>query len=170
MQDEIVFLPDRRGIRMRHAAAIFTGFFVFVQLLFLDTLQMRVAFTIAFFLFLVLGFWLSAWNAQSWPQQIVINRTGISHGKMKTRSGVELIPWSEIASMDLFYTDARLPPHLRIGLKPGTFRDQIKKSRLHRVSMGLDVNIPVSVNATPETVLQTAKQYWKAARHNCPAS
>lgn len=166
MQHEIVFLPDRRGVSVRHVALISGGFFIFVQLLFLETLEIRLAFTVAFAVFLLLGFWLSERNARSWPQKIVINRSGIRYGNMQARHGVDLIPWNDVARMDLFYSDPRLPPHLRIGLREGAFRERVKKPRLQRLSMGLDINIPVSVDATPEVVLQTARQFWKeAGRH-----
>jgi hypothetical protein len=163
MQDEIVFIPDRRGVSVQHVALISGGFFVFVQLLFLDGLQPRLAFTLVFAVFLLLGFWLSERYSRNWPQKIVINRLGICYGNMKALHGVDLIPWNDIARMDLFYSDPRLPPHLRIGLRSGVFHEQVKKNRLQRLSMGLDVNIPVSVNATPEVVLQTAQRFWKEA-------
>ena len=37
MQDEIVFLPDHRGISVKHVVLIFGGFFIFVQLFFLGS-------------------------------------------------------------------------------------------------------------------------------------
>lgn len=166
MQHEIVFLPVRRGASVRHVALIFSGFFIIAQLLFLDSLQARIAFTVACAVFLLLGFFLSGRMAGNWPQEIVINRSGIAYGNMKVQHGIDLIPWNEIARMDIFYSDARLPPHLRIGLRPGAFRDRLQKPFLQRLSMGLDVNIPVSVNATPEAVLQTAKQFWQASTYS----
>ena len=166
MQDEVVFLPDRRGPGVLHVALIAGGFFVFVQLVFLDGLPSRLVFTVAFAVFLLLGFWLAKRHAESWPQRIVINRLGISCDNMKAQHGVDSIPWNVVARMDLFYTDSRLPPHLRIGLKPGAFRARMKPSRADRLGMGLDANIPVSVNATPEEVLETAERYWQESGHN----
>jgi hypothetical protein len=168
MQEEIVFLPDHRGVNARHVALIAGGFCIFVQLFFLasEPLAIRVAVTVAFAVFLLVGLWLSKLSATSWPQEIVMKPSGISYGNMKAMHGIDLIPWSEIARMDIFYTDPRLPPHLRIGLKPGVFRDQVKKTLLHRMSMGLDVNIPVSVDAAPDVVLETAERFWQAAKGN----
>ncbi|MCP5144049.1 MAG: hypothetical protein H6978_04425 [Gammaproteobacteria bacterium] len=163
MQDEIEFLPDDSGVDVKGVVMIAGGFFVFVQVFFLDSLASRVAFSAAFAVFLLVGFWFSRRSAKTWPQKIVMSRAGISYGNLQTDHGVELIPWLEIDRMDLFHTDPRLPPHLRIGLKPGSFRDQVKKSRLQRLSMGLDVNIPVSVNVTPDEVLKTAQQLWEQA-------
>lgn len=166
MQDEIVFIPDHRGVSVQHVALISGGFFVFVQLLFLDGLQPRLAFTVAFAVFLLLGFWLSERHSKNWPQKIVINRLGICYGNIKAQHGVDLIPWNDVARMDLFYSDPKLPPHLRIDLRPSAFREQVKKSRLQRLSVGLDVNIPVSVNVEPEVVLQTAQQFWKESEYS----
>ena len=165
MQDETVFLPDHRGVNAKQAALIFGGFFIFVQLVVLesDSLGIRIAFTVAFVIFLSLGFWLSKIDARNWPQKIVINRSGICSGKMKAQYGVDLIPWNDVAYMDLFYTDERLAPHLRIRLREGSSRKRSNNKLLHRISMGLDVNIPVSVKVAPEVVLQTAQQYWKEA-------
>ncbi len=163
MKDDVTFFPDNSGINPRHAALIAGGFFVFAQLSFLDSLAARLAFTLAFAVFLLLGFWLSVRNARSWPQKIVINRLGICCGNLKAHYGVDLVPWEDVARMDLFYSDIKLPPHLRIGLRPGALLEQVKKSRLQRLGMGLDINIPVSVDATPELVLQTAQQFWQEA-------
>lgn len=164
MQDEIVFLPDHRGVNAKPAALIFGGFFIFAQLFILESesLEIRVVFTAAFVIFLLLGFWFSKINSRNWPQKIVINRSGICYGKIKAQYGVDLIPWN-VAYMDLFYTDHRLSPHLRISLRQGSFRVRSNNNLLQRMSMGLDVNIPVSVNVAPEVVLQTAQQYWKEA-------
>jgi hypothetical protein len=161
MQDEIVFIPDRRGVRVQHVALISGGFFVFVQLLFLDGLQSRIAFTVAFVVFLLLGFLIIVRYSRNWPQKIVINHLGIGYDDLEARHGVDLIPWNEIVRIDLYYSNDRLPPHLRIGLRPGIFNKQLKKNRLQRLSMGLDVNIPVSVNVEAKVVLQTAQQFWK---------
>lgn len=168
MKDDVTFLPDTSGVNPRHAALIAGGFFVFMQLFFLDSLAARLAFTLAFAVFLLLGFWLSARSARTWPQKIVINRQGIWCGNLKAHYGVDLVPWEDIARMDLFYSgpgmySASLPPHLRIGLRPGALLEQVKKSRLHRLGMGLDINMPVSVDATPDVVLETALQFWQEA-------
>ncbi len=165
MRDETVFLPDRRGLNIQHVALITGGFFIFVQLLFLDSLPTRLAFTLVFSVFVLLAFWLSKRHARSWPQKIVVNRLGISSGNMKAQHGVDLVPWNDVARMDLFYSHPRLPPWLRIGLRPGAFSEQVEKPRLQRMGMGLDVNIPISVDVAPEVVLQTARQYWKEAEH-----
>lgn len=165
MQDKIVFLPNHRGVNAKQVALIFSGFFIFVQLFYLKSasLEIRIGFTAAFLIFLLLGFWFSKINSRNWPQKIVINRSGICSGKMKAQYGVDLIPWSDVAYMDLFYTDHRLSPHLRISLRQGSVRVRSNNKLLQRMSMGLDVNIPVSVNVEPEVVLQTAQQYWKGA-------
>lgn len=166
MQDEIVFRPDRRGISIKHVAMIFGVFILLIQLFLLDAepLVLRLAATGAFAVFLLLGLWLSKLHSRNWPQEIVLNRFGISYDNIKAMHGIDLVPWREIARMDIFYTDPRLPPHLRIGLKPGAFRERLKKTMLQRFSMGLDVNIPVSVNVTPDMVLQTAERFWQASK------
>lgn len=166
MHDEVVFLPNHERVNVKHAALIFSGFFIFVQLFFLgsESIAIRIGFTAVFVIFLLLGFWLSEVNSRNWPQKIVINRLGICSGKMKAQYGVDLIPWGDVAYMDLFYTNDRLPPHLRIGLRQDSFRKRSNNKLLKRISMGLDVNIPVSVNVEPEVVLQTAQQYWKEAK------
>lgn len=165
MQDEIVFLPNHRGVSVKQAALIFGGFFILVQLFYLksESVEIRIIFTVAFVIFLLLGFWLSKISSRSWPQKIVINRLGICCSKMKAQYGIDLVPWSDVASMDLFYTDERLAPHLRISLRQGSLRERLNNNFLQRISMGLDVNIPVSVDVAPEVVLQTAQQYWKEA-------
>lgn len=165
MQDETVFLPDHRGVNAKQAALIFGSFFIFVQLFYLQSepLEIRISFTAAFVIFLLLGFWFSEINSRNWPQKIVINRSGICCSKMKAQYGVDLIPWNDVAYMDLFYTDDRLSPHLRISLRQGSFRKRSNNKLIQCMSMGLDVNIPVSVNVAPEVVLQTAQQYWKEA-------
>ncbi|MEZ5562508.1 MAG: hypothetical protein R3F27_06080 [Gammaproteobacteria bacterium] len=165
MRDEIVFLPNRRRVSAKQVALIFSGFLIFVQLFVLESEPpgIRIGFTAAFVVFLLLGFWLSATSSRSWPQKIVINRLGICCGKMKSHYGVDFIPWNDVAGMDLFYTDHMLPPHLRITLRQGAFRERSSNDLLHRLSMGRDVSIPVSVNVSPEVVLQTAQQYWMAA-------
>lgn len=165
MQDEIVFLPNHRRVNAKQAALVFTGFFVFAQLFFLgsESLGIRIGFTAVFVVFLLLGFWFSGISSGNWPQKIVINRSGIRCGKIKSQYGVDLIPWNDVACMDLFYTDDRLSPHLRIGLRQASFRERSNSNLLKRMSRGLDVNIPVSVNVAPEVVLQTAQQYWKEA-------
>ena len=163
MQDEIVFLPDHRGISVKHVVLIFGGFFILFQLYFLgsEPLQIRLAVTVAFAVFMFLGLWLTKLISRNWPQKIIIKRSGIGYGNMKARHGIDLIPWNEISRMDIFYTDPRLAPHLRIGLKPGVFRNRLKKTFFQRMSMGLDVNIPVSVNVAPDVVLQTAERFWQ---------
>ena len=168
MQDEIVFRPDRRGISIKHIALIFFGFLLFIQLFLLgaEPLVVRLAVTVALAVFLLLGLWLSKLHSQNWPQEIVLSRFGISYGNIKAMHGIDLIPWSEIARMDIFYTDPRLPPHLRIGLKPGAFRNRLKKPLLQRFSMGLDINIPVSVTVAADVVVQTAKRFWQASRES----
>lgn len=166
MQDEIAFLPNHRRPNAKHAALIFVGFFVFAQLFLIESesVGLRIGFTVAFVVFLLLGFWLSEKSSRNWPQKIVINRLGIGYDKMRAQYGVDLVPWDDVVRMDLFYTDDRLAPHLRIGLRQGAFRGRLNNGFLNRISMGLDVNIPVSVNVEPELVLQTAQQYWKAAQ------
>ncbi|MCB1889477.1 MAG: hypothetical protein KDH20_17850 [Rhodocyclaceae bacterium] len=163
MPDEVVFHPDRRGVRVRDVSLIAGGFFVFVQLFVLDDLVVRLAFAGAFVAFLLVGFWFSRRNAGSWPQEIVINRSGIGCGNLKAWHGLDWIPWTAVERMDLFHTDPRLPPHLRMGLRPGDVRDRVTRPRWHRLGMGFDVNIPVSVDATPEVVLQTAQAFWHEA-------
>lgn len=166
MQDEIVFLPDHRGLNLKQVLPILGGFFIFVQLYFLwsEPLQVKLAVTAVFAVFLLLGLWLSKQSAKNWPQKIVINRSGISYGSMKARHGIDIVPWKEIARMDLFHTDIRLPPHLRIGLKPGSFQKRVKKKGLQRLSLGLDINIPVAVDAAPAVVLETAERFWQESR------
>lgn len=163
MHDEVVFQPNHESVNVKHAAMIFCGFFVFVQLFFLgsESITIRIGFTVVFVIFLLLGFWLSEVNARNWPQKIVINRIGIASGKMKAQYGVDIIPWDDVACMDLFYTNDRLPPHLRIGLRQGAIRERSNNKLLQLISRGLDVNISVSVNVAPEVVLQTAQRYWK---------
>lgn len=163
MQNETVFLPDHSGLNVRHVALIAGGFFIFVQLFFLDTLPVRLIFTVVFAVFLLLGFGLTNRSARTWPQKIVVNRSGISSSGLKAQHGVDLIPWDQVARMDLFQSDPRLPPWLRIGLRPGAFCDRVTKSRSQHPGLGLDVNIPVSVHAAPEVVLETAQQFWQEA-------
>lgn len=166
MQDKIVFRPDRRGISIKHIVMIFGVFILFIQLFLLgaEPLVVRLAVTGAFAVFLLLGLWLSKLHSRNWPQEIVLNRCGISYANIKAIHDIDHIPWSEIARMDIFYTDPRLPPHLRIGLKPGAFRERLKKTLLQRFSMGLDINIPVSVNVDPGIVLETAERFWQASK------
>lgn len=161
MQDEAVFLPDHRGLNIKHAGLIVGGFFIFVQLFFLDTLAVRLGFTVALAVFLLIGFQLSKHNARNWPQKIIINRRGITYGNINAQHGVDSIPWQHVTRMDLYQNDIRLPPFLRIGLAPGAFREQLKRPRLQ--GMGLDVNIPVLVDVAPEVVLETARRFWKEA-------
>ena len=41
MQDEVVFLPDHRGVNAKQVALIFGGFFIFVQLFYLADSGMK---------------------------------------------------------------------------------------------------------------------------------
>jgi len=160
MDNEIVYPPNRRGVRLQHAAPIAGGFFVFIQLLVLEGVWPRVAFAALFAVFLLLVVWLSRRYAQNWPEEIVINTSGIRYGSLKSRHGVECLPWGAVMRMDLFYSDARLPPHLRIGLQPGALPGFVRRNRLQR-GLGFDVNIPVAVNVAPEVVLESAQRYWR---------
>lgn len=94
--------------------------------------------------------------------RIIIDRTGLRSGNLKALHGVHSIPWEAIAHMDLYHTDPRLPPHLRIELRPGALRERVRQHRIRPVGAGLDVNLPVAVDATPEAVLETAQRFWKA--------
>lgn len=163
MQDETVFPSNHRRINAKKVALIFSGFIIFVQLFYLDyaSLEIRIGLTAVFIIFLFLGLWFSEINSRNWPQKIVMNRSGISYAKIKKQYGVDLIHWNDVTCIDLFYTDERLSPHLRIGLRQGSLGERSNNKFLQRMSMGLDVNIPVSVNVAPEVVLQTAQQYWK---------
>jgi len=166
MQDEVIFLPDRRGPSLRHVAWIAAGFFVFAQLLFLEGLGARLAFSLVFAVFLLLGLVFAKRHAGNWAQRIVVNRAGISYEAMRAQHGVDAVPWQEVARMDLFYTDPRLPPHLRIGLHPGAFQQRLRKGRLQ--GLGLDINVPVAVNATAEEVLETAQAFWRVGARRSP--
>ena len=165
MQEEVVFLPDRRGIG-GHAAWIAGGFFAFVQLMFLEGLGARLVFTLVFAVFLLLGLLFSKRHAEQWAQKIVMNRAGISYAAMRAHYGVDAVPWEEVARLDLFYSAPRLPPHLRIGLRPGAFYDRLPKGRLQ--GLGLDINIPVAVDAAAEVVLETAQAFWRAGARRSP--
>lgn len=163
IQDETVFPSNHRRINAKKVALIFSGFIIFVQLFYLEyaSLEIRIGFTAVFIIFLFLGLWLSKIYSKNWPQKIVMNRSGISYAKIKEQYGVDLIHWNDVTRIDLFYTDERLSPHLRIGLRLGSLGERSNNKFLQRMSMGLDVNIPVSVNVASEEVLQTAQQYWK---------
>ena len=163
MPDEVVFRPDRSGGRVLPAALIFGGFFLAVHVLFLDSMGERLVFTLACIVFIAAGAAVSGRMARRWPQPIVINRSGIRFGDIEARYGVDHVPWGAVAHMDLFRTDMRLPPHLRLALRPGAFRDRVRKPGLPGLGFGLDINIPVSVDATPEVVLETAERFWREA-------
>ncbi|MBK8164812.1 MAG: hypothetical protein IPK64_02490 [bacterium] len=161
MNADVVFQP-RRDSRtyVRRVLLIATGFFVFVQLAFLEGLRARAAFALVFVVFLLSGLWISRRSRRSWPQEILMNREGIRYGDLAARHGVDLVPWREIARLDLFRTEHNMAPFLRIGLRPGAFRDRLRRPRAQRWSLGLDVNIPVDVDAEPEAVLETARRFW----------
>ncbi len=89
-----------------------------------------------------------------------MNREGIRYGDLQARHGIDSVPWKEINRLDLFYNEHNMAPFLRIGLRPGAFRERLQQPRLQRWSMGLDVNIPVAVDVAPEVVLHTARQFW----------
>ncbi|MCB1647525.1 MAG: hypothetical protein KDI36_18830 [Pseudomonadales bacterium] len=165
MNEEIVFEPDHRRGNTKHILLIFGGFFLFIQLTFLrsEPMEIRLAVSLALLIFLLAGLWFSASGSRNWAEKIIINHSGISSDKMKLRHGIDLVPWVEINQMDIFYTDPRLPPHLRIGLRHGDFRNKVKKNVIQRISMGLDVNIPLAVSTAPEVVLQTAERYWQSS-------
>ncbi|CAM5224582.1 hypothetical protein [Alishewanella longhuensis] len=65
-----------------------------------------------------------------------------------------------ILFIQLFLLDEE-PLVLRLAVT-GAFRERLKKTLLQRFSMGLDGNIPVSVNVAPGMVLQTAECFWQA--------
>jgi hypothetical protein len=142
------------------------GFFLLVQLAFLEGLLVRLAFTLVFVGFLLLGLWVLGRIRRTWPQKIVMNREGIGYADLQARHGVDSVPWKEINRLDLFYNQHNMAPFLRIGLRPGVFREQLQQPRLQRWSMGLDVNIPVAVDVSPEVVLQTALQCWTEAEQS----
>ncbi|MBK1731745.1 hypothetical protein [Thiococcus pfennigii] len=164
MQTEVVFHPQRSDpAYLRQVALIAGGFFVFVQLAFLEGLAARLAFTLVFAGFLLVGVWISGRIRRTWPQEIVMNRAGIGYGDLRSRHGVDSLPWREVERLDLFYTQHNMAPFLRIGLRHGAFRQRLRRPRLQRWSRGLDVNIPVAVDAAPEVVLETARRFWSAA-------
>lgn len=163
MQAEVVFQPQGTDpAYVRHVLLIAGGFFVFVQLAFLEGMPARLAFTLVFSGFLVLGLWISGRVGRTWPQQIVMNREGIRYSDLTRRHGVDLVPWREVNHLDLFYNQHNMAPFLRIGLRQGAFRERLRRPRLLRFGLGLDVNIPVAVDAAPEIVLETARSYWTA--------
>lgn len=164
MNADVVFQP-RRGSRafVRQVVLISAGFFVFVQLAFLDGLRARVVVALVFAAFLLSGLWISRRSRRTWPQEIVMNGAGIRYGDLSARHGVDLVPWREIARLDLFPNEHNMAPFLRIGLRPGVFRDRLRRPRAQRWGLGLDINIPVAVDAEPEAVLETARRFWTEA-------
>lgn len=165
MQTEIEFEPEHNQPKhTKRVALISSGFFLFVQLAFLDGLPAQLAFTVVFAGFLFMGLRISNQTSQTWPKKITLNKDGIRYADLKPRHGIDLIPWSEIDQLDLFYNQHNMAPFLRIGLRQGKFRQRLKQPRMQRLSLGLDVNIPVAVNVEPEVVLQTAEQFWTTAK------
>jgi hypothetical protein len=164
MNEDVVFRP-RRDSRtyVRQVLLISAGFVVFVQLAFLEGLGARLAFALVFVAFLLAGLWISRRSRRTWPQEIVMNGEGIRYGDLSARHGVDLVPWREIARLDLFRNEHNLAPFLRIGLRSGAFRDRLRRPRAQRWGLGLDINIPVAVDAEPEAVLETARRFWTAA-------
>lgn len=160
MPREVIFHPQRKDPSYLPQVALIAGlFFVFVQIRFLDGLAARLAFSAVFAAFLLVGLYVSARVRRTWPQEIVVDRHGIRYTDLRKRHGVDLLPWQEVDRLDLFYNQQNMAPFLRIGLRQGLFREGLRRSRLQRLSMGLDVNIPVAVDAAPETVLETARRY-----------
>lgn len=162
--EPVVFRPPTAlGLQLPQKALIAAGFFVFVQIAFLDGMAARVGFTVVFGVFLLIGGWLGVRSARRWPKEIRMSEQGISYASMETVHGVELIPWQEVERMDLF-RELHLPPFLRIGLREGEFRRGLRKPGMQQFSRGLDVNIPIRVDAEPEVVLETAERFWMAQR------
>lgn len=162
MRDEVVFHPQGHDpLYVWQVLLIGSGFFIFVQLAFLEGLAARLGFTLVFGAFLLVGLWLSARVRRRWPQEIVMNPEGIRYGGLLDRHGVEIVPWREIDRMDLFYNQHNMAPFLRIGLRPGPFRSGLRRTRAQRLSLGLDVNVPVAVDADPQEVLATAQRFWR---------
>ena len=167
MDNEVVFRPAGPDpLHDRQILLIATGFYVFVQLVFLDGSEERIGFTLFFLVFLGLGLWLSRRSQRTWPTTIRISDRGITSDDLLTRSGISFVPWHEIERLDLFRNQHNMAPFLRIGLLPGPLRTRVRsrQTRLARWSMGLDVNLPVDVDAAPEVVLETARQRWAAHR------
>jgi len=164
MQSEIVFHPKENDPSFfRRVALITGGFFLFIQFAFLEGLQVRLAFTLVFAVFLLMGLWVSGRIRRTWPQKIVMNPECVSYGDLHARHGVDSVPWREVDRLHLFYNQHNMAPFLCIGLRPGAFRSRLQQPRLPILNTGLDVNIPVAVDVEPEVVLQTARQFWTEA-------
>ena len=143
--------------------AVIAGvFFVFVQLAFLEGATARIVFTVVFAVFLLAGGWMSMRSARTWPQEVRLNDRGISYGSLRSRHGVDIVPWQEVAKMDLFRNQHNMAPFLRIGLRSGPYRARLRRPALQGLSLGLDVNIPMAVDADPEEVLAAARRLWEA--------
>lgn len=155
MNADVVFQP-RRDSRtyVRRVLLIATGFFVFVQLAFLEGLRARAAFALVFVVFLLSGLWISRRSRRSWPQEILMNREGIRYGDLAARHGVDLVPWREIARLDLFRTEHNMAPFLRIGLRPGAFRDRLRRPRAQRWSLA-------STSTSRWTWMRNRRPCWK---------
>lgn len=170
MNGERIFRPQTTVPRRRvlQTALVAVGFFIVVQIAFLDGLAMRLVFSVFFGVFIAVGAWMSVRSARSWPQEVRMNANGISYGSLRRRHGIDSVPWSEIARMDLFYTGlegANFAPFLRIGLRDGELRKRLRRPRRLR-GAGLDVNIPLAVDAEPQEVLEAARKLWKEYRHD----
>ncbi|EXJ14274.1 hypothetical protein [Imhoffiella purpurea] len=163
MSEEVIFHP--RGAQpsfYRQVALIAGGFFIFVQLAFLEGATMRIAFTVLFAIFMTVGILVSLRSSANWPQEIAMNGRGIRYASLRSRHGIDLVPWSEIERMDIFYNAHNMAPFLRLGLRPGGLRERLRRPFLQRISLGWDIDIPVSTDAAPQTVLETAERFWRA--------
>lgn len=139
-------------------ALIVTGFFVFVQLRFLDDTTERVLFGMVFLLFVAIGTLIAVRVAHRWPKDISMDHEGIGYESMRAQVGVDRVPWREIEAMDIFYN--RYGSWLRIRLREAPFRSRLHRTTLQRFSMAWDLNIPLSVEWPDQAVLEAAQRRW----------
>lgn len=165
MEKDKVFRPkglDRNFFRQ--GGLIAGGFFVVVQVVFMDGMADRLIFTAFFALFVLGGVWLYFRHGKDWPQEIRLSAQGIGYTDLRSRHGIDRVPWNEIEKIDLFHNKRSNGIFLVIALREGPFRESLKVANGLKLSLGRDINIPVAVDADSGTVLETARSFWEQNR------
>lgn len=154
---EIRYRPADRSALPRQMALIFVPFALLVLFGFLDNWPERFGFIVFAGLFALIVHRLLRWQAAQNRHPLVFDDDGLSHAALLERYGSERIPWREVESIDLIH-GARTGTWLRLELRPGRFRDGLKRPLGDRLA-GKDVNLPLDFKTAPEDILSAARRF-----------
>jgi len=103
---------------------------------------------------------LLGWHLRQNRHALTLDGEGLHTALLATRYGTPMIPWREVAEIDLVAGPPRGSRWLRFALKPGTFRNSLTRPVGDRL-VGRDVNLLCTYEAQPEVVLQAVHAFWR---------